>query len=409
MSIELRPLNVLCNIQCHYCYQHPQRDAASPSNEYDMVKMKEALEAEGGAFTLFGGEPLLMPLRDLEELWRWGYARFGRNQIQTNAILINDEHITLFRNYAVHVGISMDGPAELNDVRWHGNLENTRKSTEKSQAAIERLCKEGLYPSLIITLHRGNATEERLPRLLDWLRALEECGVREINLHLLESENPLIRSLYGLTTEENVKALLAFYELSREVPAFRFELFPGMKRLLVGDDRSTTCVWYACDPYTTRAVRGVEGQGQRSNCGRTNKDGIDFVKAATPGFERYIALYQTPQEDGGCQGCRFFMMCKGQCPGTSLDGDWRNRTEHCEVWKALFETLENDLIAQGTTPLSLSPLRSEVEQYAIARWRAGREVSMSSSPWLSHEFPQHHQGTATSKLTTSIAQQEQIR
>jgi uncharacterized protein len=386
MSIELRPLNVLCNIQCHYCYQHPQRDGATPRSEYDMAKMKEALADEGGPFTVFGGEPLLMPLRDLEELWRWGHERFGRNQVQTNGTLINDEHIRLFREYVVHVGISMDGPGDLNDVRWHGNIENTRKSTEKSQAALERLCTEGIYPSLIITLHRGNAVEERLPRLLDWVRALGECGVRDINLHLLESESSLIRSLYGLSTAQNIKALLAFYELSREVPAFRFELFPGMKRLLLGDDRFTTCVWYACDPYTTRAVRGVEGQGQRSNCGRTNKDGVDFVKAAAPGFERYLALYETPQADGGCQGCRFFMMCKGQCPGTALDGDWRNRTEHCEVWKAIFGALEGEFVAEGKTPLSLSPLRAQVEEYAMARWRTGREVSMSSFPGLSQTF-----------------------
>jgi uncharacterized protein len=390
MSIELRPLNVLCNIQCHYCYQHPQRDAATPSQEYDMTKMKEALLAEGGPFTMFGGEPLLMPLGDLEELWRWGYERFGRNQVQTNGILINDEHIRLFHQYAVHVGVSMDGPGDLNDVRWHGNVEKTRKSTEKSQAALERLCREGIYPSLIITLHRGNATEDRLPRLLDWVRALGKCGVRDINLHLLESESSSIRSLYALSEAENTRALLEFYRLSREIPEFRFEMFPGMKRLLMADDRATQCVWYACDPYTTRAVRGVEGQGQRSNCGRTNKDGVDFVKAASPGFERYIALYQTPQADGGCQGCRFFMMCKGQCPGTALDGDWRNRTEHCEVWKTVYETLEAELVAEGKTPLSLSPLRKQVEEYALDRWRLGREVSMSTCPSASPApgFPQ---------------------
>ena len=67
--------------------------------------------------------------------------------------------------------------------------------------------------------------------------------------------------------------------------------------MLLGQDQSTTCVWNACDPYTTRAVQGIEGHGQRSNCGRTNKDGIDFVKADREGFERYLALYPRP-------GCR---------------------------------------------------------------------------------------------------------
>ena len=105
-----------------------------------------------------------------------------------------------------------------------------------------------------------------------------------------------------------------------------------------------------CDPFTTRAVQGVEGHGQRSNCGRTNKDGIDFVKADREGFERYLALYHAPQEAGGCQDCRFFLMCKGQCPGGAINGDWRNRSSKCDLWMALFERFEAELIAEGRTP-----------------------------------------------------------
>src|SRR5215475_14211272 len=105
MSVELRPLGVLCNIQCHYCYQDPQRDAGNVSKHYDVAKMKEAIATEGGPFTLFGGEPLLLPLPDLEEIWDWGHRRYGRNQLQTNGTLITDEHVRLFRQYAVQVGI----------------------------------------------------------------------------------------------------------------------------------------------------------------------------------------------------------------------------------------------------------------------------------------------------------------
>ena len=49
--------------------------------------------------------------------------------------------------------------------------------------------------------------------------------------------------------------------------------------VLLADDDQTTCIWNVCDPLHHRAVRGIEGHGQPSNCGRTNKDGIDFVKA----------------------------------------------------------------------------------------------------------------------------------
>src|SRR6185312_12286362 len=99
MVVELRPLGVLCNIQCQYCYQNPQRDAGNISRLYDLKLMKEAVGAEGQPFTLFGGEPLLLPLSDLEDLWAWGLERFGGSTVQTNGTLITDEHIRLFRRY----------------------------------------------------------------------------------------------------------------------------------------------------------------------------------------------------------------------------------------------------------------------------------------------------------------------
>jgi uncharacterized protein len=382
MGVELRPLGVRCNIQCQYCYQNPQRDAGNQARSYDIDLMKAAIEAEGGPFALFGGEPLLVPENDLETLWSWGMARFGYNAVQTNGTLINDEHIRMFRAYKVGVGISIDGPGELNDVRWHGTLEKTREATAKTENAIERLCREGLSPSLIVTLHRANAATDRLPRLSSWFRDLERSGIRAVRLHLLESESEAVRAKYALTVAENVNALLTFSALQRSLKSLTFDLFADMRRMLQGQDNVAGCVWNACDPYTTQAVRGVEGHGERSNCGRTNKDGIDFGKGDKPGYERYLALHATPQEAGGCRDCRFFLMCKGQCPGTAIDGDWRNRTEHCEVWKAAYEFVEAELLAEGSKPLSLSPERKLIEQSLLERWSRGQAAYMSQpSGW----------------------------
>ena len=86
---------------------------------------------------MFGGEALLVPKDDLEELWSWGLETFGRNTIQTNATLIDEDHISMFHRYKVTVGVSMDGPGELNDTRWFGTVERTRAATERSQAALE--------------------------------------------------------------------------------------------------------------------------------------------------------------------------------------------------------------------------------------------------------------------------------
>jgi uncharacterized protein len=326
---------------------------------------------------LFGGEPLLLPEEDIEELWAWGFERYGSNSLQTNGVLINDRHMELFERYKVHVGISIDGPEELNDVRWAGTLERTREATAKTERAIERLCQAGRPPGLIITLHRLNAVGERLERLLAWVRSLEALGVRKVRLHILEVEDEQIRERYTLTPEENIAAFLAFLELESQLTTLELDVFSDMRALLTGEDEQVGCVWQACDPQTTRAVRGVEGMGQASNCGRTNKDGIDFIKADQEGFERYLALYQTPQTDAGCQGCRFFLMCKGQCPGTAIDGDSRNRSEHCAVWMSLFERLEHDLLESGREPLSQSPEREALERAYLELWASGQHTTIA--------------------------------
>jgi uncharacterized protein len=377
MSIELRPLGVACNLACHYCYQNPQRDAGNQLMTYDLEKMKADATRIGGPFVLFGGEPLLMRFEDLEHLFAWGLETSGRSSIQTNGVLIEDRHIELFRRYKVSVGISIDGPGELNDARWHRGLEKTRQSTAAVESVIDRLCREYRAPGLIITLHKGNATTDKLPVMAGWMRRLHDIGIRSVRLHLLEVDHDSVRESLALSAKENIDALLAFAELQESLAGMHFDLFEEMEALLSGQDGNVGCTWRACDPYTTEAVQGVEGNGQSSNCGRTNKEGVGFIKAKKAGYERYVALHRTPESENGCAGCRFFLMCKGQCPGTSVDGDWRNRTEHCEEWKHLFRTIERRMISAGKVPLTIQPLRIELEERQVAAWERGENPSIS--------------------------------
>lgn len=380
MGVELRPMGVKCNIACQYCYQHPQRDVESSEKKpYDIEKMKEAILQEGTNFTLFGGEALMVPIKDLEILWKWGKEQFGQNSVQTNGSLITHKHIELFKKFNVAVGVSIDGPGELNDVRWAGSLERTRKLTQKSEDAITQLCQEDLEPSIIITLHRGNVgTPEKRERMGEWIKKLDAMGVRSARLHLMEVESESIRAIYHLSEEQNMETLLYFHQLEPELKQLKFDIFSEIEKLMVADDHGVSCVWTGCDPYTTSAVRGVEGNGQRSNCGRTNKEGIDFVKSGLPSYARYISLYHTPQEYGGCKGCRYFAMCKGHCPGTSIEGDWRNRTEHCKVWKALFELTEDKMIQKGQIPLSIHGILPFIEEKLIESWSQGINPSIKN-------------------------------
>jgi uncharacterized protein len=340
---------------------------------YDMEKMKLALVRETpGEFTVFGGEPLLVPLPDLEDLLRLSFERGGKSGIQTNASLITPAHLTLFEKYKTHVGVSMDGPGELNDARWVGSLERTREATLCSQMALESLLMRGIPCSLIVTLTTVNASPDRLDRLVAWLGGLSERGLRSARLHVLEVDS---LKAPRLSDDDTVIALL---RLHREEPFLKiqFDVFREMLALLRGRDDNVTCIWNGCDPGTTPAVRGVGPQGESLNCGRTNKDDKNWLKASAPSQRRQLLLYGTPYADGGCEGCRFFVACKGQCPGEAIDGDPRNRSSNCRIWFRIFEVLEAHLVATRDWPVSLRPDLRQIETAMLGEWTANRQCSI---------------------------------
>jgi len=366
--VELTPVGILCNLACTYCYEHPMRDAGGYRPNYDLEKMIAGLDREGGKFSIFGGEPLLTDIDTLEKLFEYGFKKYKSNGIQTNGTLITDKHIDLFVKYNVHVGMSVDGPYELNLGRWAGSIEETNRRTAMSMLAAEKLCSIGRPPSFIITLHKLNSTPEKLPKLKQWFREMDDKGVCSCRLHPLEIEYDSVGDKMGMPGKRVAEVMLEFSELEKELKNLKFDMFGDVKQMLLGEDDSTTCTFHSCDPYTTDAVRGVSGQGESLSCGRNAKEGISFIKAEQHGYERQMALYLTPQEYNGCKGCRFFSMCKAQCPGTGIMQDWRNKTEACEMYYTLFEHFEKEYESNGILPLSKSPDLKEVELSLWEQW-----------------------------------------
>ena len=378
MSIEVRPVGVKCNIGCQYCYQNILRDAGWEADDRtDLNAIKAAIAERDEPFHLFGGEPLLMREDKLVELLRWGHERYGANMIQTNGSLIRPRHVAFFRAYNAKIGISIDGPDALNDARWAGTLEKTRAATADSIAAIHLLCKELEPPSLMVQLTRCNATGERLERLCEWLVEMHHLGVSKARIHILEIDDPQVRERFGLCPEENIAAFARIMRLRREWPDFYLDCNSDKREMLMMQDEDAACVWRGCDPHFTEAVQGLGAKGEAHKCGLTDKEGVNFERSDSQSFVRYVALAHTPQEFGGCSGCRFFFACKGQCPGTGIQGDWRNRTENCEVFKELFALAERELVEEGRTPASLHPKRERVEQMLVSAWSRGENPDLS--------------------------------
>jgi len=378
MSIVLRPHGVACNIACQYCYQNPLRNAAGTAPKFDFDAVTEAVDKLNEPLHLFGGEPLLLSYSDIERLIQFNLKRFGQPpRVQSNGVLMTTQHVSLFSRYGVKVGISIDGPGELNDARWAGSLAKTRASTKSTLRSIDLLLDAGLCDGIMVQLSRANGIPPALETLCTWLTELDAKGVQTARIHILGLDDTAARDAYGLTVAENVHAITRLVELAKGLQRMRLDVSSDRRGMLLMEDEAVSCTFRGCDPLFTEAVFGLSGDGEPNKCGFTDKEGIDFLKTDIPNYERYLALYQTPQAYGGCQDCRFFVACKGQCPGSAIEGDWRNRSDNCEAWRQLFAHAEAELVAEGAVPISIHPRRHDVESALVMAWSSGGNPTLS--------------------------------
>ena len=292
---EVSPAGERCQLSWHYCYQGGMRDAGNFGGDgYDFEAIKRTMEYYGVSdLTLFGGEPLLASMSRLVELFAFGHERFGGSNIQTNGELITEEHIKLFKLYRVTVGTSLDGPDELNDVRWNDNLAATRAATATIEANIARLCREGIRTSVIVTLHRLNGTGANFDRLREWIKGLVEIGITSMRLHILEADTPMVRSKYLMSNEEYLAAFLDLMRFEEELGRPLFDIPTDLRRMLLGEDDDVTCIWAGCDSYAT----GEVGFSVTHPGGRKAAFVGDLVDRG-PGVAKVLRLVMTMVADG---------------------------------------------------------------------------------------------------------------
>jgi uncharacterized protein len=335
MTVELSPLGTMCNLKCAYCYQNHDSMIVK---EYNIDRIIETAVIQKGRLSVFGGEPLLIPIDDLEKIFRVSFEKFGGSGIQTNGTLITQEHVDLFKRYRVGVGVSIDGLGTLNNLRC--NDECTNKIVDN----IGALAVAGVSVSIITTIHQRNGRDVKFSQLLDFCNWLSSLNIQCINFHTLQG------NVAALTESENVNVFLALAAYAEIHPKTRYQPFIDIQGLLKGNQKDVLCIWNRCDPFTTSAVYGIQWDCSVRNCQRIPGN---WLKASVRGDERQQSLMQSDKEYGGCKGCRFFKLCGGGCPGEAIDGDWRNRTVHCQTYMSLFRFYENQLLDQGIIPTSI--------------------------------------------------------
>ena len=336
-----------CNLRCAYCYQADLREQDNPHTKmnYDLDAVLETMEVlykeEKQNISLHGGEPLAMPIEDIEKLMKKSFELEGRSAIQTSGYLINDEIIALFKKYKTGVGISIDGFYPENKFRgFPGNAEKTKEYTKKVLENIETMCAENVIPGMIVVLHKANGTGKHLERLKDFIRWLSKLGVKSGKLNPCSVDNPSKAKEMELSQKELSDAWINLAKFTLFEGGLKWDPYTSMLKNLRGTYLGD-CIFTQCDFWNTRSARVILGDGSVSCCARTfNFVGSTFIRSGTPTFERYDALEKTD-----CADCRFYPICFGGCPSRGMGGDWRNKDKNCEAIYALYDYLEKHIRA----------------------------------------------------------------
>jgi uncharacterized protein len=288
-----------------------------------------------------GGEPLIIRSADLRKILQLSFDLYGRTGIQTNGILLTDAHLEMFREFKTSVGVSIDGDtAALNRGRWNdGDIPDSRiqELTDLTLRNMARAKAAGLDVSAIIVLRRYNAAPERLSALMRFLIRLEKMGIRSLRTNEVIVFEDEFRD-EELTRDELGRAFIRLADLCFEDAGRQWNPYRDIVKMWT-EGGDATCVFNACDIWKTGAETAITADGSIGVClkGGAALDGIQALAADVGGAERVQALPAIPQEQGGCQGCEFWGLCGGGCPGSGIGNDWRNRTRFCGAYKTLFQ------------------------------------------------------------------------
>ena len=315
-SIVLQP-TTLCNLNCSYCYLSG-RNQNNLMSKLIAEKVARYIRNQNHKVDVIwhGGEPMACGLPHFRELHK-PLSELPqnqvRNEIQTNATLINEEWCEFFKKHNFKVGVSLDGPEFANKerVNWAG------KSTfKKTLSGIKCLKEHQIDFSVLCVINQSNI---RSPdKLYNFFRSI---GCSELGFNIEEIEGLNLKDL--VFTSEEVKLFWRSVfrrSIKRYDIKIRFiERFISFSRELLNNNLSNNeflCVdifptisWDGYVTFLSPELSGVSSSKYDFNSGNIKDNSLeDLIVEAKK--SKYISDYINGL--GECRkNCGFFSFCRG--------------------------------------------------------------------------------------------------
>lgn len=313
-SLLVKPVGGACNLDCHYCFY--KRDHEGGMMSFDTAQRLFSAYAElpfaDKSVALQGGEPLLAlgtPVFSLLNSYPIGKL------LQTNATLITDDVAAMLARDNWLVGVSLDGPRELNRLRGD--------SFDAAVAGIRALERAGCDYNFLTVVSTANVAHPK-----EVYRFLRDTFSTRFHQYI-DCTGPCDE----ITGEAWGEFLVGLFDewIKHDARTVSVRLFDSIvSQMLLG--YPTQCSYGpTCRQYLT-----IEYDGSVYPCdfhvrpdlklGNINTDSFEEL-LASPLYERFAAAKTACLPDT-CKACPYLRFCWGDCP--------RSKRKMCAGLKRFF-------------------------------------------------------------------------
>lgn len=336
-----------CNLACRYCYDY---NDTTYRRKLDVELGKRAIEEALASATrnlsiLFhGGEPLLAfdEIRALTKFAKATARRLGKEvnfSVQTNGTCFTGEIVDFLVGEEFAIGLSLDGPAELNDlVRVDRRGKGCHASVE---ASLDRYPILREIAGVLTTVTRINA--RHLARVAEYVRDL---GIRSFNAALFLKEGRGIGASDNLSPSAD-ELIAGYVDLLDGVESGQFDsiqiwpILHYLRNVLRTDVRGNACLRNGgCGAARELVSVSVNGTIESCDCVRIPELRLGSMSDSTIGkaLDGEVAdLIRSRSESSlpRCSLCLYRAYCGGTCFARAGALSEVNECE-CRLSRAMF-------------------------------------------------------------------------
>jgi uncharacterized protein len=366
----------LCNLRCTYCHEwRTGRDQVMPF-EVLLSLISGALQDlahQSVEFIWHGGETTLLPISFYEKavFLQSQFRHAGQivhNTIQTNGTRLTSDWISFFRANQFAVGVSLDGPPELNDrLRVY-------RSGRGSSAEIRRgmdLLREGGVAFSVLMVIDEDALEMGPDRIFDFLL---NSGIKSVGLLAAKPRNePSAVAGTEVSHYVDPKRMSAFLkgiydrwirEGERSIHIRELEFLRAKIR---GDGAgfctlSGNCLgqYFLVEPNGTVAHCDLFDGDDRYTLGNVVRENFASIRSA----EKLESLRSNWQADRKqMSACPEFGVCQGWCPHENYVSKRHNlsHSRDCCGLRDLIGHIRSNMVPEWSSSRMLPLMRTEVD------------------------------------------------